>query len=159
MFLCDVCELDFCNVFCFQCEGTFFSEECTRKACFSVALHPSVAAVLPSSHIRKTLSSLTFFLPVFTSWQEGVHFLASCPGVYVYADLPTFRAFKGGQTEKIKMEVAESPSLLVTGEHLTEHLSSTQLVMLVRIRGLSVFQVWTCLFCLCVVGMKCIMVG
>lgn len=54
-----------------------------------------------------------------------MHILASWPGIYVHADLPTFQTFKGGQTEKIKIEAAGTPSLLVIGDHLIEYLSST----------------------------------
>lgn len=53
--------------------------------------------------------------------------MVSWPGIYVHADLPTFQACKGGQTEKIKIEAAGTTFLLVIGDHLIEFLSSTQL--------------------------------
>ena len=135
---------DFCNVLFFQCEGTFFYEECTRKSCFSVALHPSSAVALPSYHVRRTLSSLAFFLPIFTSWQEGVLILASWPGIYLSADLPTFQAFKGGQTEKVKIRGCRD--FLRSSHRRPSNRGSVLypiIMMLVRIRGLVVFQIWT----------------
>jgi len=62
-----VCDSDFCSEFCFQCEGTIFYEERIRKSYFSVALQLSIAVALCSCHVRKTLSSLAFFLPIFTT--------------------------------------------------------------------------------------------
>lgn len=53
--------------FVFNVRELFFYEECTRKSCFSVALNPSIAVALPSYHVGKTLSSLVFFLQIFSS--------------------------------------------------------------------------------------------